>query len=86
MINSNSVIENNFHFPKNYVFFHYKHKLFNDLLGWSLDDIDNLLNFFKKKNMNIMFSSETIISQANIILLIFIIKHKKKLMKKEFFF
>jgi len=65
MINSNSVIENNFHFPKNYVFFHYKHKLFNDLLGWSLDDIDNLLNFFKKKNMNIMFSSELDNAHAN---------------------
>ena len=65
MINSNSVIENNFHFPKNYVFFHYKHKLFNDLLGWSLDDIDNLLNFFRKKNMNIMFSSELDDAHAN---------------------
>ena len=58
MINSNSVIENNFYFPKDYIFFHYKHKLFNDLLNWSLDDIDYLLDFLKKRNMNIMFSSE----------------------------
>jgi ADP-heptose:LPS heptosyltransferase len=58
MINSNSKIKNNFHFPKEYVFFHYKHKLFNDLLGWSLVDIDNLLEFLEKKNKNIMFSSE----------------------------
>ena len=65
MINSNSIIKNNFHFPKKYVFFHYKHKLFNDLLGWSLDDIDNLLNFFRKKNMNIMFSSELDNAHAN---------------------
>ena len=49
MINSYSDIKNNFHFPKEYVFFHYKHKLFNDLLGWSLEDIDNLLKILQKK-------------------------------------
>ncbi len=58
MINTNSNIENDFHFPKEYVFFHYKHKLFHDLLGWSLDDIDNLLEFLRKKNKNLIFSSE----------------------------
>ena len=58
MINSNSKVKNNFIFPKEYVFFHYKHKLFNDLLGWSLEDIDNLLHFLIKKNKNIIFSSE----------------------------
>jgi len=65
MINTNSNIDNNFNFPKEYVFFHYKHKLFNDLLGWSLDDIDNLLIFFSKKNKNIMFSSELNNTQVN---------------------
>jgi len=65
MINTNSNIENNFNFPKEYVFFHYKHKLFNDLLGWTLNDIDNLLIFLKKKNKNIMFSSELNNSQVN---------------------
>ncbi len=58
MINANSNIENDFDFPNDYVFFHYKHKLFNDLLGWSLEDIDNLLEILRKKNKNIMFSSE----------------------------
>jgi len=58
MINANSNIENDFDFPNEYVFFHYKHKLFNDLLGWSLEDIDNLLEILRKKNKNIMFSSE----------------------------
>tara|TARA_B100000787_G_scaffold157442_1_gene134212 strand:+ start:2267 stop:3280 length:1014 start_codon:yes stop_codon:yes gene_type:complete len=58
MINDNSTIENDFDFPKEYVFFHYKHKLFNDLLGWSLDDIDNLLEILRKKNKNVIFSSE----------------------------
>ena len=65
MINTNSNIDHNFNFPKEYVFFHYKHKLFNDLLDWSLDDIDNLLIFFSKKNKNIMFSSELNNSQVN---------------------
>ena len=65
MINTNSNIDNNFNFPKEYVFFHYKHKLFNDLLDWSLDDIDNLLIFFSKKNKNIMFSSELNNTQVN---------------------
>jgi len=65
MINTNSNIDHNFNFPKEYVFFHYKHKLFNDLLGWSLDDIDNLLIFFRKKNKNIMFSSELNNTQVN---------------------
>jgi len=58
MINVNSNVKNDFHFPKDYIFFHYKHKLFNDLLDWSLDDIDSLLDFLIKKNKNIMFSSE----------------------------
>ena len=57
-INVNSDIENNFQFPKQYVFFHYKHKLFNELLGWSLKDVDNLLEILREKNKNIMFSSE----------------------------
>ena len=58
LINFNLNKTNNFIFPKNYLFFHYKHNLFNNLLGWSLNDIDNLLIFFKKKNINVIFSSE----------------------------
>ena len=65
MINTYSNIENNFQFPKEYAFFHYKHKLFNDLLGWSLQDIDNLLEILMKKNKNIMFSSELNNIQVN---------------------
>ena len=49
LINFNLNKTNNFIFPKNYLFFHYKHNLFNNLLGWSLNDIDNLLIFLKKK-------------------------------------
>ena len=58
MININSTTKNDFHFPNEYVFFHYKHKLFNDLLGWSLENIDNLLEILRKKNKNVIFSSE----------------------------
>lgn len=65
MINTYSNIKNNFQFPKEYIFFHYKHKLFNDLLGWSLQDIDNLLEILIKKNKNIMFSSELNNIQVN---------------------
>ena len=65
MINTYSYIENNFQFPKEYIFFHYKHKLFNDLLGWSLRDIDNFLVILMKINKNIMFSSELNNIQVN---------------------
>lgn len=58
MIKIDSNIKNGFNFPKEYVFFHYKHNLFNNLLGWSLGDIDKLLIFLRKKNKNVMFSSE----------------------------
>jgi|TARA_B110000008_G_C16915565_1_gene542542 hypothetical protein len=58
LINLKLNIDNNFIYPKNYLFFHYKHNLFSNLLGWSLYDIDNLLIFFEKKNINVMFSSE----------------------------
>ena len=57
-INFNLNIKNNFILPEKYLFFHYKHKLFSNLLGWSLYDIDNLLIFFQQKNINVMFSSE----------------------------
>ena len=44
--------------PKSYIFFHYKHSLFNKLLNWDLNDIDMLLNFFTKKYKNVLFTSE----------------------------
>ena len=58
LINSKFSTTSNYTFPKNYLFFHYKHNLFYNLLGWSLSDIDNLLIFFKKKRFNVLFSSE----------------------------
>ena len=58
MINASITTKNDFHIPKEYVFFHYKHKLFNDLLGWSLENIDNLLEILRKKNKTVIFSSE----------------------------
>ena len=45
LINDTSKITHNFTYPKNYVFFHYKHNRFSNLLGWDLHSTTRLLNF-----------------------------------------
>jgi hypothetical protein len=57
-LNSNSKKNFNFNLPDNYIFFHYKHKLFKKLLNWDLNNIDLFLKFLKKKYKNILFTSE----------------------------
>ena len=39
-------VKHNFEYPKKYIFFHYKHNLFNGLLNWELNKIVSLLDFF----------------------------------------
>ena len=58
LINTNHIIEHNFSLPKNYVFFHYKHNLFANLLRWDFKKIKELLFFLKLKYENLLFSSE----------------------------
>jgi len=58
LINTNQIADNDFVLPKNYLFFHYKHKLFDGLLNWNLDQVSLLLEFFASKHENVVFSSE----------------------------
>ena len=58
LIKVNKELTNNFLLPKKYLFFHYKHRLFNGLLNWDLNQIKKLLEFFSKNYENVIFSSE----------------------------
>ena len=44
--------------PKNSTFFHYKHKLFSELLVWDYDKVKELMYFIASKRKNLIFSSE----------------------------
>tara|TARA_B100000965_G_scaffold35489_1_gene26248 strand:- start:486 stop:1499 length:1014 start_codon:yes stop_codon:yes gene_type:complete len=44
--------------PENSIFFHYKHKMFNDLMDWNFDDVKKFIEFLSEKKGNIIFSSE----------------------------
>ena len=58
-LQTNYYLNHKFIYPRNYIFFHYKHNLFNSLLEWDLDKIVKLINFFvKQKNNYVLFSSE----------------------------
>ena len=58
LINENYNLSHHFDYPKKFVYFHYKHRLFHDLLNWELKDIKNLLAFLSTKYENVLFSSE----------------------------
>ena len=57
-LNENSKSNHNFKFPKKYIYFHYKQKMFDELLNWTLNDVNNLIKFLSDKFDNILFSSE----------------------------
>tara|TARA_B100001093_G_scaffold494125_1_gene537173 strand:- start:156 stop:1163 length:1008 start_codon:yes stop_codon:yes gene_type:complete len=57
-LSNNAKKLNNFIFPKNYIFFHYKKNLFENLLGWNLQQIYSFLDFISKRYENVLFSSE----------------------------
>ena len=44
--------------PQKSTFFHYKHKMFNDLLKWDLNKVKSFIEFLSVKKGNIIFSSE----------------------------
>jgi len=58
LINLNYKIQRKFHLPNKYIFFHYKHKLFKDLLGWELNKTKDLIKYLSSKSENLLFSSE----------------------------
>ena len=58
LINKDFNISHKFTYPKKFVYFHYKKRLFEYLLNWKLDDINNFLNFLITKYENVIFSSE----------------------------
>ena len=68
LINFNKKIDNlvfvdNFYnkkvnLPENATYFHYKHKLFFELLNWDLKKIKQLIFFIASKRENLIFSSE----------------------------
>ena len=58
LINENYDLSHNFNFPKKFVYFHYKHRLFDYLLNWKLKDVKNFLTFINTKYENVLFSSE----------------------------
>ena len=57
-LNKSIKTSHNFIYPKQFVFFHYKKKFFDELLNWNLDTVNELLNFLNEKFENVCFSSE----------------------------
>ena len=57
-LNNEFIINHSFLYPKDFVYFHYKRNLFENLLKWDLDTICNLLDVLSNKYENILFSSE----------------------------
>ena len=57
-LNNEFLINHSFVYPKNFVYFHYKRSLFENLLKWDLNTICNFLDILSNKFENIMFSSE----------------------------
>ena len=51
-------IDHTFKYPDNFVFFHYKHNLFFNLLKWDFEKITTLINLLSKKYGHVIFSSE----------------------------
>jgi len=51
-------IDHTFKYPDNYVFFHYKHNLFFNLLKWDLEKVTTFIDLLSKKYDHVIFSSE----------------------------
>ena len=57
-LNNEFLINHSFFYPKNFVYFHYKRSLFENLLNWDLNTICSFLDILSNKYENILFSSE----------------------------
>ena len=58
LLDSNAESKLNFDIPYNSVFFHYKHKMFKNLLEWDFYDVKKFIEFLYEKKGSIIFSSE----------------------------
>ena len=58
LINDKSESKLKLQIPNNAVFFHYKHKMFDELLNWNLNKVKNFIEFLSQKKGYIIFSSE----------------------------
>ncbi len=58
LLNDNIDTNLNLNFPKNPIYFHYKHKMFNDLLNWDFAKVKKFIEFLSFKKGNLVFSSE----------------------------
>jgi ADP-heptose:LPS heptosyltransferase len=57
-LNEKSNLSHNFNYPNKFIIFHYKKSLFEGLLGWSLKETSELIDFLNDKYDNLLFSSE----------------------------
>ena len=91
-LNNDSVINHSFSYPKNFIYFHYKRNLFENLLKWDLETICKFIEILSEKYENILFSSEINDEEKNIFFSSkfntydFISNKKKNLNKKNIFF
>ena len=58
LISNFSKPKNNFIYPDNSIYFHYKENLFKNLLKWNLETTCSLIEYLSTKYENILFSSE----------------------------
>ena len=58
LINMKYEIRRKFELPDKYIFFHYKHKLFNELLDWELKKTLDFIKYLSTKSEKLLFSSE----------------------------
>ena len=57
-LNNDFSLNHSFIYPENFIYFHYKRSLFENLLKWDLHTICEFLEILSKKYDNILFSSE----------------------------
>ncbi len=58
LLNSSAESNLNINIPKNSVFFHYKHKMFKELLEWDFLKVKKFIEFLYEKKGSVIFSSE----------------------------
>ena len=57
-LNNDFSLNHSFIYPENFIYFHYKRSLFENLLKWDLDTMCKFLEVLGNKYENILFSSE----------------------------
>ena len=57
-LNNEFSLSHSFVYPKNFIYFHYKRNLFENLLKWDLDTVYKFIELLSTKYENILFSSE----------------------------